>query len=270
MNIHENHFFDDPELPIIFHNTILNNGRSISISNWHENLEIFVIRHGTGYIQIDGRYIPAEPDDIIVVNSNRLHSAVSESPEIGYYCLIIDRDFCSRFGLHTSDVVIQEKINDPVILNSICSIHRELCGKKPYFRAAVMQDVLTILLRLFREYLEPDFQENTQGKNTAMVKKAIMYMKLHCCENISVTDISDYVGYSKFYFCRSFKQITGHTVNTYLNSLKIQQANTYLKQGKLSVGDVAVKCGFDNISYFTKIFKKYTGHLPSAVLGRKS
>ena len=270
MDIYENHFFDDPELPIIFHHTILTQ-RTFDTANRHENIELLIIKHGHGIIRIDSNYIPSDAGDIIVVNSNKIHSlSATEGYDFEYYCLIIDKNFCNRFGFDTSDCIIREKIDNPQIYASISHIDKELKEKSPFFRAAVMQEILNILVILFRNYLEPEKFENSHGKNTKMIKEAITYMSKHCTENISVSDISDYVVYSMYHFCRSFKQITGYTVNNYLNSLKIQKANTYLKQGAASVAEVAAKCGFDNISYFTKIFKKYTTHLSSEVLKQKS
>ena len=59
--------------------------------------------------------------------------------------------------------------------------------------------------------------------------------------------------------------ITGYTVNSYINRAKIEQAYRELSSGEVSVGDIAEEYGFNDISYFTKVFKKYTNLLPSKV-----
>ena len=96
-----------------------------------------------------------------------------------------------------------------------------------------------------------------------MVKKGIKYISKHLKEALTVDEIADYAGYSKYYFCRCFKDITGYTVNSYINQAKIARTYKILCRGESTVGDVAAEYGFSDISYFTKVFKKYSGMTPS-------
>lgn len=267
MNVsqYENHKFRDSDLPIFFHLDRISEESHKFWLHWHENPELLFVIRGSGFVKIDDAVISAEAGCVIAINSNKIHHISTTEPEISYYCLIIDKNFCDQYGFHVEDSYIQEKIIDPSLFESLYRIVREMNEKKPYYKTAVMGEVLQILLRLFRSYLVEDVAENMQGKNIDMVKNSITFIKKHCTENISVSDISDYIGYSKYYFCRTFKQVTGSTVNTYLNSLKMQQAYAFLKKDGLSVNETAVRCGFNDISYFTKIFKKYMHMLPSQV-----
>ena len=63
--------------------------------------------------------------------------------------------------------------------------------------------------------------------------------------------------------------MTGCTVNEYINRVRINYAYKKLREEDLSVGEVSDACGFSDISYFTKIFKKHTGILPSKVEKKK-
>ena len=125
-----------------------------------------------------------------------------------------------------------------------------------------MSEVIEILTLLYRKY---QFTKTRyiKNKNIEMVKSGISYIKKHFYEQPSVDDIANHAGYSKYYFCRCFKEITGYTVNSYINSVKIEHAKELLTTHNQSVSEVSEICGFSDISYFTKIFKKYTGVLPS-------
>ncbi len=272
MNVsqYEKHEFQDPALPIIFHlDHVTNEIRDFGL-HWHENPEFLFVVNGSGFVKIDDADVPAEANSLIVINSNKMHHVFTPDPEINYYCLIIDKNFCDQFGFHIEDHSIQEKIIDPVLFDCLYRIVTEIEEKNPYYKSAVMGEILNILLCLFRNYIDDSIAEDIHGKNIEMVKKAIVYMKKHSIENISVSDIADHIGYSKYYFCRTFKQVTSYTVNTYLNSLKIQQACIFLKKDGLSVNETAAKCGFNDISYFTKIFKKYMHILPSDLQKQKT
>ena len=265
MNIsqYEKHAFSDPALPIFFHLDHVTNKPPDFWLHWHENPEFLFIVGGSGFVKIDDTVVPAEKNSLITINSNKIHSVSTSGPDISYYCLIVDKNFCDQAGFHIEDVLIREKIDDPALFANLRRIITELDEKKPFYKAAVMGEITNMLLRLFRNYTDETITQNMQGKNIELVKKSILYMKKHCTEHISIADVAAHIGYSKYYFCRTFKQVTGSTVNTYLNSLKIQQACTYLKRDGLSVSETAAKCGFNDISYFTKIFKQHMQCLPS-------
>lgn len=266
MNIsaYEKHKFTDPDLPIFFHLDSVSDKSNFWI-HWHENPELLFFVDGNGFVKIDDTLISAEKGCLITVNSNRIHTVFTHEPKVEYYCLIIDKGFCEQFGFNIEDVCIHEKVLDPELFSSLERIITEINEKKPFFKAAVMGEVINLLLYLFRNYIDDDAAKNVSGKHIEMIKKSITYMKKHCREKISVSDIADGIGYSKYYFCRVFKQATGFTVNEYLNSLKVEQAYAYLKKEGLSISEASAKCGFSDTSYFTKIFKKYMHTLPSQV-----
>ena len=67
---------------------------------------------------------------------------------------------------------------------------------------------------------------------------------------------------SKTYFCRFFKCITGHTLRSYHNVVRVQMAEQLLRDRRLSVTDVAVRLGYHDSNYFSTIYKRMTGTPP--------
>ena len=65
-----------------------------------------------------------------------------------------------------------------------------------------------------------------------------------------------------FALCKEFKKYTGTTIVEYINQYRITKAIDYLGDG-LNVSETASLCGFENLSFFTKIFKRYTANNPS-------
>ena len=96
-----------------------------------------------------------------------------------------------------------------------------------------------------------------------MAKLSISYMKKNFREDITLDDIAGHIGFNKCYFCRVFKEVTGVTVITMLNTIRCEEAKHLLASTSYNISEVAERCGFSNTSYFTKIYKKITGCLPS-------
>lgn len=262
--IYEKHPYLNKKFPILFH-LDLQKRKSFSHIHWHENIEILFFEKGKGEVFIDEHIVKAEAGDIVVINSEEMHSTrTTTDNNVIYLCLIIDKNFCEQVGFPVEEQHICNLIKDREIFEKINAIKNELNYKNEFYMPAVMAKIIEILTEFYRKYpfKNTKIKEN---KNIEMVKKSIGYIKKHINEQISVGDIAVYTGYSKYHFCRCFKEVTGMTVNSYITGIKIDYAKEILENKKISVSEVSEMCGFSDISYFTKIFKKYTGMLPSKV-----
>ncbi|WP_139903230.1 AraC family transcriptional regulator [Clostridium thermarum] len=81
--------------------------------------------------------------------------------------------------------------------------------------------------------------------------------------NLSVESVADEIGFTASYITKIFKQHTGKTVIEYINEKRIECAKALLTQTSHSVAVIAEKCGFANITYFHRAFKKVVGITPS-------
>lgn len=68
------------------------------------------------------------------------------------------------------------------------------------------------------------------------------------------------------YFCKFFKSLTGTSPIDYLTIYRLECAKKKLKETELSITEVAYDCGFNDSSYFTKVFKKYNNITPTKFL----
>ncbi len=83
-------------------------------------------------------------------------------------------------------------------------------------------------------------------------------------ESLSLSAACKMAATSKTYFCRYFKHITGHSLRSYHNLVKVQMAERLLKDRSLSVADVAIRLGYHDSNYFSTIYKKMTGTPPKS------
>lgn len=267
-NSYEKHTYDNINLPILFHINH-NKSKSFNFIHWHENIEILFFEDGIGEVLVGENIVNSKKGDVIIVNSEELHSIKALTDEVMYSCLIIDKKTCEQFGFYIDEQYVNTIVNDKRLYKCLDVIKKEFFEKNKYYAPAIMSAVIKILTILYRYYSSEE-SYSSQSKNIIMVKAGIKYIKKHFKEQLTVEDIADYAGYSKYYFCRCFKEITGYTVNSYINTIRVDHAHNLLSKQGMSVSEVSEECGFSDISYFTKIFKKYASVLPSKVKAQQS
>lgn len=101
-----------------------------------------------------------------------------------------------------------------------------------------------------------------QNQPTDMrIERSKEYILTNYYKNINVKMLAQMVGLNEVYFGALFKKNTGQSVNRYVNNIRINKAKDLLADGN-SVADTSHLCGFDNIFYFSNVFKKITGKSP--------
>lgn len=81
--------------------------------------------------------------------------------------------------------------------------------------------------------------------------------------NYSLNELAVEVELSKNFLCTAFKEILGVTIFSYIHEKRIEKAKTMLIETQSSIEEIAHHCGFENMSYFYRMFKRYTGVSPS-------
>ena len=98
--------------------------------------------------------------------------------------------------------------------------------------------------------------------NNEHVVKIIKYVDDHITEQMSLQSISKEIGLSKEYTASIFKNETGCTVTHYINDKKMSFAKEIINHEEMSLGELATYLGYDNYSYFSRLFKHHFGLSP--------
>lgn len=96
----------------------------------------------------------------------------------------------------------------------------------------------------------------------ALVSTAVAHMKQNCAKNIHRDDVAVAAGVSPSHLSFLIRKETGSTFTELLNEMRVSRAADLLRQTDLSLSTVAMKCGFVDQSYFTKVFKRYRKQTP--------
>ena len=99
-------------------------------------------------------------------------------------------------------------------------------------------------------------------KNHELIKRAILYISHNFSGELTLEEVADHVHLNPAYFSSLFKQSTGSSFKEYLNMVRIEESKRLLANTDYSVIDIAVASGFGDQSYFSRVFKKYTGLTP--------
>ncbi len=254
---HEHHSMSNSLLPFIFHT------HTKAYTNWHYNPEFLYCISGSGKVYIDDEAIEFSQGDTIVVNSNCLHSI---SPDAGliYRCLIVDNVFFEQNGMSLDAIRFIPRIHDENAGKLIETIaeHFSMISDK-YYAAALRKYILDYLLFMCKTYSQPAEQTHILFKNSEAIKAAVEYINKNFTERITLEDIAQKVGFSKYHFARMLKESTGYTLVDQINARRCDYAKQLLRDSTKTVFEICALCGFENASYFSKTFKSHTGLLPS-------
>jgi len=99
-------------------------------------------------------------------------------------------------------------------------------------------------------------------RHFSAIRKAERYIWAHYTRKLSLKEIANVSGLSAPYFSTVFKEEMGENLSNYLNRLRVEKATTMLITTDLPISEVAIACGFEDQSWFSKIFKNNTGFTP--------
>lgn len=260
--VFEPHLPHDRKLPFIYHHDTVSDRM---FANVHENIELLYVTEGSGTVTCDSTSYAVGPGDVIVVNSYVVHQTASNGL-LRYFCLIIDRSFCTYHDIDPANLRFSPYIRDEELNTRIHRVIAE-CGKQQNFsHTGIKCAVLDVLLYVCRHHSCPETNHKAVPSTLKYICAAIHYIKTNLNQKLTVEDAAASAGLSKYYFLREFKTITGYTFTGYVNLIRCEYAKELLMSGHYTVKEAAHLSGFENDSYFTSVFRKCTGSLPSSLL----
>lgn len=236
--------------------------------NWHENMEIEICTKGQGVVLLNGKQYPFSQNDIAVVNSDVIHYTGSDTMLV-YSALIINSRFFQNLGIDLNAICFEPIVRNAKITDLFLRFQKICLDDNGILKEAKQND---LLLRILIELTENHFTEIkdvVKSKSFESIKKTISYIRNNYSKKISLDELSKNAAIDKFVLSREFKKFTGQTIVEYVNNFRCQKASNYITSG-YNISEAAQMCGFDNLSFFTKTFKKHMGILPSKMKENRS
>lgn len=221
--------------------------------------------NGVRRLAARGDLIYFKPGDARIARTNPEMPVKCFAVDFVYTCPVfkdgkwktIEAEMPFLFSQRLTDAYLFLKLTDLFSLltrSALSAGHRKEVKERAVF--------IEILMLLFQ------FAQRNQYNYSSIrtVEKVISHMIEKHAVNLSLAELAGYAGVSPSYLGGIFKKVTGRSTIDYLIEIRINKAKTLLKDG-CSVSETSKLVGFNDIYYFSRAFKKYSGVCPSKYTG---
>lgn len=238
-------------------------------AHWHNRIELLYMISGALDIYLNDVHTIARPEQTVIILPNTIHCATTSSTGAEYYVIAFDpQNFCNNTIV--SDDYIHSLLHQQIAFSPvtdhprITKVMKELTSllsdtKKQHPLCSISK--IYELLGLFYQYCIVDASQIR--KPDERFKDVLLYVNGHFTEDISSKTLSRQFGYDESYFCRRFKEATGASPTKYIRYLRLEKAQHLLHTTSENICDIALRCGFSDICYFSNCFKRQFGISPS-------
>lgn len=148
---------------------------------------------------------------------------------------------------------------DPELVAAFTHAHRaSVGGDDPLEGESTMIEALALLLK---RYSTPRRSPRRRLRDRGPIAKSVDYIEDNLAESLSLADIAEASGYSRFHFLRVFKLRTGQTPHAYLMRRRVERAQQLLRRGD-PIADAAYGAGFTDQAHLSRRFKQLVGVTP--------
>jgi AraC-like DNA-binding protein/mannose-6-phosphate isomerase-like protein (cupin superfamily) len=250
-------------------------------SHWHYDFEFGYVLSGSVDYYINNTFITLKQDDCVFVNSNMMHmSRQSKGCDNAKMFTITFRPSL----LASSNSTMYNKYFQSILCNPIEGFKvpsdkdsgqeiRTLLAEIFALSASDFEYELECLTRVNRlwlmslRYIDDNiddlFQFSGSIQYVERAKEILHYVHENYGEKITVDDIVNHLNISRSECFRCVKRFINKSLVEYLNEYRVMKASELLAETERSISEIYTDCGFENASYFVKVFKKTYGTTPS-------
>lgn len=239
----------------------------------HEAIEIKYFYEGTSTLLIGRQTVTAQAGDLIVINPYEFHATVDDGKEKGrYHIFMIPPDFFASFaddGASLSHRLITGELSfatkppcDDRIREILARAVDETQAMDAHHRLALrglMLELFALLMRTGMTATAADAPRSSSARHYTLIEPALRHIRDKYAARLTVEELAALCSVSQYHFCRTFKAVTGMTVMQYLNDYRLSIADTLLQNTAKSISEIAWLCGFEDESYFCRLYKKRFG-----------
>ncbi|CUU49243.1 AraC family ligand binding domain-containing protein [Clostridium beijerinckii] len=233
-------------------------------NHFHDYYVIGFIENGKRYLSCKNKQYIIETGDLIVFNPGDIHTCEQiDDRTLDYRCINIKKDVMKKITFEITGKEYLPNFMEFVLFrneltSSLKELHLMIMEEEKNLKKEEL--FLFIIEQLIREYSNP-VSEMTIQEASAEIKTVCDYLENNYMENITLNQLSNLTGLSKYYLLHSFTKQKGISPYNYLQTIRIGKAKKMLEQGIAPIY-VAFKTGFTDQSHFTNFFKKLIGLTP--------
>ena len=224
--------------------------------------QIFYGVSGSGEYFINGEHSVLQPGQIAILEPHVQHGYQSLGGDWTVHYVGFEGETClkflsclkmSRSGIYSlsHSALFLAPLRELEQLVSIPKVQQLPCSKALYSLLLDLSGGLRLL------------PMNQAAEGSGLVKEIILYLEDHYGGDLSLDDLSAQFHKTPEYLCTCFKSVTGETIMHYLRRIRIHHAKVLLMEHPdKGIKDISLRCGFNSVSYFGRVFKEATGYTP--------
>ena len=261
------------DFPFEFYHVDEQHPQYVMSYHWHVEHEIIRILKGEFRITLDEKEFLASKGDTLFINSGILHSAIPTN--CVYECIVFDMN---AFLKHNPSCkkLIQNIIDGSVLIfhhfspnyknvqKILWHVFDAMNSKELGYELITFGELYHFFGFIYGKnyYLANASQTKRDYKRIMQFKHVLELIESSYSSPLTLEQLSAAANMSPKYFCRFFFDMTHKRPIDYLNCHRIEHACYQLATTDDSVTNIALNCGFNDLSYFIKTFKKYKGITP--------
>lgn len=280
-SLKENKNHGNSMLPLTVYEATLIKGVHDLFFHWHDELEIIYIESGSGTFQVNLESYEVKSGDILVIQPGTIHngegfkdaplhcktivfnldmlkSIMVDATVLKFLNPIINKEFCSTILINKNSIGYSN------IASSLKGILSSYENNSYGYQLEIKGLLFIFLSQLFsnKYFKVVATADSSKNKKVERLKSVIDYIQSNYNKPISIKELATVVNYSEFHFIRFFREQTGLTCVQYINLIRLDMASRLLKETSLSITEISLDVGFDNVSYFIRVFKNKYGLTP--------
>lgn len=233
-----------------------------NISHWHMEHELIACREGSAQVMLDDTMFNITQQQCIFCHSGCVHYISASPDSLLLVCLFNEKMYdpiTSPFTLENP--VFEDRYG---ILPKLSETRHELQNQPIFFECRTEAMIGEILVDVFRG--EPLRKAQWQFSDViTRYKQLLNHIDLEY-EHITYRNAVQFMNMSDAYFSRYFKRQAGMTFSQYLNVVRIEKAVQLLDSAPtMKITDVMLRCGFNTIRSFNRVFREVTGFTPTTL-----
>lgn len=237
--------------------------RYVMMHHWHTETEIVSVRRGRFVLSVDGTARTVCEGETALIPSGAVHSGTPYGCE--YECIVFDAAILTE-RLHGAEKQKAKQALRTAAVRPTCRAADDMM--RAMANGGSQTETLAAMFALLGEWIKTPLPRSpsSEAKRSRLIpfEQALLFLREHYAEPITLAELAKASGLSEKYFGEYFKNVTGQPPVRYLNEYRVERAAEQLVSEDKTVTEIALGCGFNDLSYFIKSFRKQYGASPSS------
>ncbi len=246
---------------------ITEHGKTATNVHWHSGMEIIYMEKGSSQVFFDNDWHSLPENSLLFVPEGKLHCCRCADDNankivVGFTDKCLDRNRVYKaIPLSLYNHCIIKDLNSTPIPTLLRNLHAYVCEKGHSNELRAKACILNIF-SCFLDYWQALGVNVDTSSKKSIENEIVKYIEEHYFEQLSPYEVAKKLNLSYSSLAKKMHDLNGCSFNKTLNKIRVEEAKRMLSATSKNITEISIECGFDNVCYFIKTFKSFTGTTP--------